>query len=102
MIRLSLLALLAGCASLPAPTAQLRVTEHGAHVDAGLMAPDAEVRGCIVSIVGELPAWPLGVIYSGERCQVVWRPTGADADRTRPSGALSAGRTLSPGLRLCY
>jgi len=71
--------LLTGCASpgltgLPAPDAQMRVTEAGAGAGVGL---GAEGRGdtCIVSVVGELPA-TLVIEFAGTRCamryNVVW------------------------------
>jgi len=65
------LVLLAGCANLPVPTGQLRVTEHGE--SAGFpLAGSGELGGCIASVVGNLPAG-LVLRYAGEHCRVEYQ-----------------------------
>lgn len=66
---------LSGCASLPAPDAQLRITEHGGEGSAVLFGA-AGIKGCIISVVGQLPE-ELTVVYAGERCQVRLAPLAA-------------------------
>jgi len=79
--------LLAGCASpgltgLPAPDAQVRVTEARAGASAGLIG-GAEGQGdtCIVSVVGEPPV-ALVIEFAGTRCAMRYNGVVGDALRT--------------------
>jgi len=80
MVRLTILLCVfalsaSACGVLPQADSQIRISEHGSEIDAGsLIGSGAELRGCIVSIVGELPV-DLKVVYEhpdSGKCRVTF------------------------------